>query len=536
MQKTLLFKIAIIASLCIMFAIGLLLLKSLVYERQRYANNVQANIAQQHVQEQTLITPFLLAEKLANNQISEKCQSSGTDTSEPNATQQNHTQSNDGNNGNASKKADTDLPSDPSKNLCQTTKSGKYAITASQSNIHAVAQVAKDKYKRGIYHAVSYQSQLDIKQSFLVQDANQLQQLKLIIPITDLRGVSQLPKVKVTIRRQDDANTEQDKPKAISISATYPDGMSDMSENSYLEVNLTNAIQHWLSNPNNADIPSQNQQAILLETKLDMDLAGLGSLQTIPVGEQFVMSMQSNWLSPLFTGYALPNDKAFDNQGFSANWHNQHLAINNARQIKECVTTSCNLMTVDTHMLNDDTYGDNVATYVEKASEVSRLKGSIITHLQGFDVRFAEPNNVYLQTERTMKYALLLIFISFATFFLFEVIKSLRIHPIQYLLVGSALLVFYILLLSLAEQILFWQAYVIAACACVGLIGWYAYYVLNSVSRAVVFTLILGGLYAGFYGILTSEDLNLLLGAVFCFVLLASVMYLTRHINWYDIN
>ena len=155
--------------------------------------------------------------------------------------------------------------------------------------------------------------------------------------------------------------------------------------------------------------------------------------------------------------------------------------------------------------------------------------------LNSFGVSFAEPNDVYLQTERTMKYALLLILISFGTFFLFEVIKSSRIHPIQYLLVGCALLTFYVLLLPLAEQIAFWQAYAIAGSSCVGLIGWYTYYVLGGVRRAVIFTAILAGLYAAFYGILTTEDLNLLLGAVFCFILLACVMIMTRKIDWYKI-
>lgn len=114
--------------------------------------------------------------------------------------------------------------------------------------------------------------------------------------------------------------------------------------------------------------------------------------------------------------------------------------------------------------------------------------------LNSFGVSFASPNDVYLQTERTMKYALLLILVSFGTFFLFEVLKSSRIHPIQYLLVGCALFVFYVLLLPLA------------------------------------------GLYAAFFGILSTEDLNLLLGAIFCFMVLACVMVMTRKLDWYKVT
>lgn len=97
-------------------------------------------------------------------------------------------------------------------------------------------------------------------------------------------------------------------------------------------------------------------------------------------------------------------------------------------------------------------------------------------------------------------------------------------------------IVFYVLLLPLAEQIVFWQAYTIAASACVGLIGWYSYYVFGGLKRALIFTATLAGLYAAFFGILSTEDLNLLLGAIFCFMVLACVMVMTRKLDWYKVT
>ncbi len=252
--------------------------------------------------------------------------------------------------------------------------------------------------------------------------------------------------------------------------------------------------------------------------------------------------MRSNWHAPNFIGKALPNAKKLTAKGFEASWQNQYLTIANNQDLSQCISSANNRCVVTSQATLDNNsqsmVSDDALIAMEGAAtaEATAIPDSYRNvRLNSFGVSFAEPNDVYLQTERTMKYALLLILVSFGTFFLFEVIKSSRIHPIQYLLVGCALFVFYVLLLPLAEQIVFWKAYAIAASACVGLIGWYTYYVLGSVKRAAIFTVTLAGLYAAFFGILTTEDMNLLLGAVFCFVLLACVMVMTRKIDWYKI-
>src|SRR5690606_33673697 len=135
-----------------------------------------------------------------------------------------------------------------------------------------------------------------------------------------------------------------------------------------------------------------------------------------------------------------------------------------------------------------------------------------------------------------IKFAVLFIALTFAGFFLFEVLKRLQVHPVQYALVGLALAFFYLLLISLSEHIGFALAYGVSAAACVGLIGFYVSYVLRSASRALGFTLALSRLYALLYGLLSAEDYALLMGSILSFALLGVFMALTRKVDWYSLN
>lgn len=132
-----------------------------------------------------------------------------------------------------------------------------------------------------------------------------------------------------------------------------------------------------------------------------------------------------------------------------------------------------------------------------------------------------------------MKYAMLFLVITFGAFFLFEVLRDLRIHPLQYALVGTALAVFYLLLLSFSEHTAFVYAYAGSSGACILLITYYVSHVLKGKRRALGFSTLLAGMYATLYVILQSEDYTLMLGSVLVFVLLATVMVLTRRVDWY---
>src|SRR5690606_19870718 len=151
-------------------------------------------------------------------------------------------------------------------------------------------------------------------------------------------------------------------------------------------------------------------------------------------------------------------------------------------------------------------------------------------------VSLVDPVNPYLQAERATKYGLLFVLLIFVAFFMFELIRRQPIHPVQYGLVGLAIAVFFLLLVSLGERIDFGLAYLASAAACIGLIGFYLSAVLGGARRGAGFAAMLTALYAALYGLLVSEDNALVLGAGLLFVVLAAIMILTRRIDWYRVG
>jgi inner membrane protein len=149
-------------------------------------------------------------------------------------------------------------------------------------------------------------------------------------------------------------------------------------------------------------------------------------------------------------------------------------------------------------------------------------------------VSFIEPVNFYLLVERALKYALLFIGLAFLSFFLIETLSGARIHGVQYLLIGGAQVVFYLLLLSFAEQIGFDLSYLLAAAATVMLISAYAWSALKSSARAMVVFAVLSVLYALLFLLLKQEDYALVIGASAAFAAVAVTMYVTRNVDWYQ--
>ncbi len=232
---------------------------------------------------------------------------------------------------------------------------------------------------------------------------------------------------------------------------------------------------------------------------LSLNLAGSGGLRLMPFGRQTHMALRSSWPSPSFVGAFLPETRAIRKDGFQAVW-------------------------------NVSYYGRSFPqhwTSAETAGLSQTINGS------SFGVDFVQPVDIYQQTERSVKYGALFLVLTFVTFFLFELFQPIRVHPVQYLMVGSALCLFYVLLLSLAEQLVFGIAYLAAAGATVLLLGSYAAAVLRGKGRVAVFAGVLGLLYAYLYVLLQAEDYALLLGSLGLFLILALVMLITRRVDWY---
>ncbi|HEX7914293.1 inner membrane CreD family protein, partial [Rudaea sp.] len=160
-------------------------------------------------------------------------------------------------------------------------------------------------------------------------------------------------------------------------------------------------------------------------------------------------------------------------------------------------------------------------------------EGGIDPAAAAFGVNLYQPADLYQQNERAGKYGVLFVALTFVAFFLFEVLKKLRVHPVQYLLVGLALTTFYVVLLALSEQIGFAWAYLAAAAAVVLLVGGYAAAVLQARKAGAMLGAALALIYALLYGLVVSEQYSLLMGAIALLAVVAALMYLTRKVDWY---
>lgn len=234
----------------------------------------------------------------------------------------------------------------------------------------------------------------------------------------------------------------------------------------------------------------------------ELALQGSSRLYIAPVGRESLVNLKSDWPHPSFIGDYLPTQRNVDDSGFSSRWQTSFFATNMEEALKDCVAKS------DCHAFNQRQFG----------------------------VSLVDPVDQYLMTDRAIKYALLFIGLTFAAFFLFEVLKRLAVHPVQYGLVGLSLALFYLLLVSLSEHVAFARAYAVSASACVLLIGFYVSHVLHSWLRGLGFSLALAILYGMLYGLLSAEDYALLMGSILVFALLACVMVLTRKLDWYGVG
>ena len=240
------------------------------------------------------------------------------------------------------------------------------------------------------------------------------------------------------------------------------------------------------------DINNLSETPINFECLLSLN--GSRSISFIPLGNTTTVEVEGDWKAPGFIGNFSP-DYTLTETGFKASW--KVLSFN--RSIPESWI--------------DQNYNDYYDT--------------------SFGVNLVDTVDHYQQNMRSAKYSIMFVVLTFVVFFFVEVLSKKRIHPIQYLLVGIALILFYSLLLSLSEQIGFLIAYIISATATVVLIVSYSYSIFKSKQETVILTMILTLLYSFLYIILQLEDIALLIGSIGLFVILGIIMYLSRKIKWY---
>lgn len=265
---------------------------------------------------------------------------------------------------------------------------------------------------------------------------------------------------------------------------------------------------------------------------IDISLKWGEQIGFIPLGKTTNATVAGPWPSPSFNGAFLPTEREIDGKSFQATWT---VTDFNRNFPQHWDGSSYQLQYVP--QSEDDTH-DSV--YLEKsyASPMTTVPGynSVNIGDSVFGVKLIEVVDHYDKSTRTIKYAFLIIGLSFLAFFLMEVVRGRPIHVLQYLLVGFALVVFYTLLLSLSEHIGFNPAYIVSALATIALISLYTKAICNEWKYAHIVWGILLVLYALVFVILQSEDYALLIGSFAVFAILGILMYTTRKIDWYQVK
>jgi inner membrane protein len=240
-----------------------------------------------------------------------------------------------------------------------------------------------------------------------------------------------------------------------------------------------------------------------IDFSMTLNLSGTSRISFVPIGENTTVKLSGNWPHPKFVGERSPKTREIDpaGKGFTATWESSWFANN-----------------LDAKFMEAENNGGANANF------------------ESFDTDLIQTVDHYQLNERIIKYSILLIGMTFLCVFMFEVLRQLRVHPIQYALVGIALSVFYLLLLALSEQIGFTKAYIIASAACIAQIGFYVSHILHSIKRGIGFSLFLALIYAALYALLKFEDMAMVVGSIGLFTVISVVMILTRRLNWYAIG
>ena len=246
-------------------------------------------------------------------------------------------------------------------------------------------------------------------------------------------------------------------------------------------------------------LPALSAEQNTLDLAFTLNLSGTGSFSAAPLGRASELTLTSHWPHPGFLGDFLPASRTITPEGFSARWQSNWFA-------------------------------NNMTRYFADNTEISWA------NLPSFNVNVTTPADQYQLTDRATKYAILLIVLTFMAFFIFESLTARRLHPLQYLLVGLSLVMFYLLLLALSEHLGFTVAWVIASLIGACMNGIYLQAVLKGWRNSLGFVGVLLLLDGVMWALLRSEDSALLLGSGVLLLALGAVMFLTRHIDWYALS
>jgi inner membrane protein len=363
--------------------------------------------------------------------------------------------------------------------------------------LHYDANVTPSIRHRGMFDAVVYITELNLTSTFSTPDFNKLgidpenviwEEARITFGITDLRGISESPTVTLG---NDSFLAEQ----VSNIGVLIQPQEVKASEELYPP--LSTGISNTSLKSTGVEIKPGWKNALEFkgDVTMKLNLKGSKTLNFIPVGKTTTVSLQGDWNNPSYTGEFLPVHEVATENSFEAQW--KILDFNRPFQQQ----------------------------WLEKNEVLENAS---------FGVTLLVPVEQYQKSIRTAKYGMLIVLLTFISLLLTEIIQRIKIHPFQYILIGSALIIYYTLLLSLAEHIGFNWAYCITSISTIILIGLYSL----SFTRNRKVSLGLSGLLTIFYTfifiIVLQQDYSLLIGSIGLFITIGVLMYTSRRINWYQ--
>jgi inner membrane protein len=343
-------------------------------------------------------------------------------------------------------------------------------------DLHIKAGINSEKMHRGIFDAVVYKTAVKITGNFAKTDLNAL-------------GVTadqlMLDKAKITFSISD--------LKGLKTNPVIKAGGQTLTatptfNNSAL---FTDGLQVAISLSGLFDQP--------IPFDYTLDLTGSDEISFLQLGKTTDVEVNGNWASPSFDGRSLPDNRNITDKGFTAHWRMLYYNRPFPQQ-----------------WANEDTLLNNK----NKQDDAT------------FGVKLRLPVDEYQKTMRTSKYAILIVLLTFISLFLTELIRKQKIHFFNYILIGAAMIIYYILLLSFSEQIGFDWAYLVASVATVGLITTFISSLLKNKLAAMLFAAILSVFYIFIFVIIQLEDLALMIGGIALFIIIGVLMYFSRKINW----
>ena len=343
------------------------------------------------------------------------------------------------------------------------------------------ADVIPEERQRGLFEVIVYRSRLKLTGRFATPDFSRWRvqpEDVLLSTATVSVGLSEPRGIAAPLSLRWDGREQRFVPGTPDLSIGFP-GISSV-----------------------VALPSETRD---IPFEITVEVNGTRDLRFTPAGNETLVNLRSPWPHPSFAGAPLPQERTITGSGFTSTW-------------------------------NVPYYGRSFPA-LWSVNTVNREQLTQSIAAASFGVALVRPVDIYQQSERAVKYAALFIVMTFVIAFLWEIIHGVLVHPVQYLFVGFALCVFYLLLLALSEHVGFDGAYVTAAAANVGLIAWYWNWVIRGGARhGLLMGAVLSALYGYLYLLLRLEDYSLLAGAVGLFVMLAAVMFLTRRIDWYTLR